>query len=494
MKITLLTGFLYMLCLASIAKEKQERIQVSSQNPHYLSWADTPLFLIGATGYHSWAPISRPGTAQIEAQLDRMGELIRDINSPHIMGLVRWLPYDPMNHLHDGKVKEVLQPWKLTKEGKYDLSRFSSEWENRLLTLLDQALAKRIIVVMELWDDWSITRGPEGAYDPGENFGWNGHPFNPKNNINYDEENLPSSTLPCNAPFYQTLPSKSNNLEVFQYQKLYVDHLLQLIKDYPHVLLNVNNESRADLAWSRYWANYVKAQFPLIGDMPSTNRRDGGGECMDEFNPMTLALDELYGFVDISQGVSGHEFNSPKAQAIAGGKRIREYREAMKANGQIKPLVVSKDYTRDENGGDIVIWSRFINGTASTRFHRPAAETPEKVVDYQHAAMLRLGKFASKLKFWELSPSPNLISNLTDGMTANVLSNEKDVLVVQLLDGKRDADMELLLPAGTWKISWINPSDGLVIKENTIIHEKDKLKLQIPQDSPHLIALLEKEK
>lgn len=481
-----------LLCLTFTSLAAQNRIQAYPKNSHYLSWGSTPVFLIGAAGFHSWTPVSRPGTVQIEDQLETMGNLIQEINSTHIMGLVRWLPYDPMNHLHDGTVKRVLQPWKLEADGRYDLSQFSPEWETRLKKLLESALEKRIIVVLELWDDWSVTRGPEGAYDPGDNFGWNGHPFNPNNNINYDEQSLPASTLACAAPFYQTLPSKSNNQEVFHYQKLYIDRLLGIIESYPHILLNVNNESRADLEWSRFWADYVKTRFPMIGDMPSTNRKDGGGECANDFNPMTLALDDRYGFVDISQGVSGHEFNSPQAQAIDGGKRIREYREAMKANGQVKPLLVSKDYTRDENGGDIVIWSRFINGTASTRFHRPAAETPTSVEDYQHAAMLRLGKFVSGLPFWELSPHPELLSSLPDGMAANVLSNGVDVLAIQLLDGKANATMDLELPEGRWKISWINPSTGMQLKEETIHHSTKRLSVRIPADLPHLIVHMEK--
>ncbi|MDN3689874.1 hypothetical protein [Cyclobacterium jeungdonense] len=104
----------------------QNQIQTHAKNPNYFSWGITPVFLIGAAGFHSWAPISRPGTVQMEQQLERMGNLIDEINSPLIMGLVRWLPYDPMNHVHDGTVKRVLQPWKQEADGRYDLSQFSS--------------------------------------------------------------------------------------------------------------------------------------------------------------------------------------------------------------------------------------------------------------------------------------------------------------------------------------------------------------------------------
>ena len=495
MKITLIFNLILVFLLMPLflfAQGRPKKIQTYKENPHYLAWGDTPVFLIGATGYHSWTPISRPGTSTIEAQLEKMGKMVAAINSPHVMGMVRWLPYDPMNHLHDGPVKEVLQPWLRKEDGRFDLSGFSVIWEERLKKLLDLSLNKKIIVVLEVWDDWSVTRGPGGAYDPGENFGWNGHPLNPKNNINFDEAALSSTTSACSAPFYQTLPAKDNNLTVFEFQKQYVDHLLEIVKDYPHVLLNVNNESRADLTWTRFWAEYIGQKFLMIGDMPSTNRKDGGGECQQEFNPMTLALDPIYAFVDVSQGVSGHEFSSPKAQAIDGGKRLRDYREAMINNGQIKPLVVSKDYTRDENGGDIVIWSRFINGTASTRFHRPAGDSPESVITYQHQAMLRLGKFISKLDFWKMAPNPDGIAKLPEGMSANVLSNPEVEHVLQLLNTKENNQVQVNITPGNWGITWIDPSTGMVLSETTTELLKKDMVLSIPYERPHLVLLLKK--
>lgn len=472
-----------------------ERIKVYPENPHYLSWEGKPVFLIGATGYHSWTPISRPGTSEIEEQLQRMANLISQVNSEHVMGFVRWLPYDPMNHLHDGEVKTVLQPWIELDDGRFDLSQFEPVWEQRLRKLLEQSLNSRIIVCLEVWDDWSITRGPGGAYDPGNNYGWNGHPFNPKNNVNYGENVLPPSTSPCEAPFYNTIPDKENIAEVFELQKLYVDHLLNIVRDFPHVMLNISNESRADLKWSRYWAAYVQEKTGgeiLVGDMPSTNRKDGGGECDEGFNPMTLSTDGLYGMVDIAQGVSGHEFKTPREQALEGGKRIRSYIEAMRQNGIIKPLLVSKDYTRDENGGDMVIWSRFINGTAGSRFHRPSGDHPSSVIDYQHEAMLRLGKFAAMVPFWEMRPLPDLIKQLPAGTGANILASPQK-LIIQLLDAEAGNELALELHEDVWTATWMDPSSGKVLFQNQTNLRDKKNFLEIPVDKEHVIVVMEKQ-
>ncbi|MFC4873913.1 hypothetical protein [Negadavirga shengliensis] len=499
MKTSTLFAFFLLIFLQAyrtFGQVPMERVKAYQENPHYLSWNEKPVFLIGATGYHSWTPISRPGTSEIELQLQRLADLIDKVDSEHVMGFVRWLPYDPMNHLHDGHVEEVLQPWIKLQNGKYDLGRFEPEWEQRLRKLLTQTLNARIIVCLEIWDDWSVTRGPGGAYDPGANYGWNGHPFNPNNNVNYDEKVLPYTTSVCDPPFYNVLPGKEHNDKVFQFQTLYVDHLLRIVKDYPHVMLNINNESRADLAWSRYWAAYVQEKTGgeiLVGDMPSTNRKDGGGECDEEFNPMTLSTDGLYGMVDIAQGVSAHEFKTPREQALEGGKRIKSYRDAMDKSGTIKPLLVSKDYTRDENGGDMVIWSRFINGTASSRFHRPSGEHPSSVIDYQHAAMLRLGKFVANVPFWEMSPQKDLIHALPSGTGANALADPTEKVIIQLIDGKIGEEIAINLTGETsWKATWFDPTAEEVVYQNQTSFRHHKNYLEIPVGHEHLIIILER--
>jgi hypothetical protein len=239
-----------------------ERLRPWPDNPHYLAWGDTPVFPLGAAGYHSWTPISRPGVVDFHQQLDRLANVIRQIGSPHVCGFVRCLPYDPMNHAHDGNVKEVLQPWLKMPDGRYDLTRFEPRWEDRLQEFLQAALDRRIVVALEIWDDWSVTRGPGGAYDPGAGAAWNAHPFNPRNNINYDERVFPVQTAVCDAPFYATLPSRRTVQPVLDLQKLYVDRLLAIASEYPHVLINLANESRAHLDWSRFWAGYVRERIP----------------------------------------------------------------------------------------------------------------------------------------------------------------------------------------------------------------------------------------
>ncbi len=425
--------------------------------------------------------------------MGRLAGVMEEIGSPHVCGFVRCLPYDPMNHMHDGAVKEVLQPWVKLADGRYDLERFEPKWDKRLRAFLTAALQRRIVVSLEIWDDWSVTRGPGGAYDPGAGAAWNAHPFNPRNNVNYDESVLPATTARCDAPFYSTIPSRRHIRRVLDLQKRYVDHLLAIASEYPNILISIANESRAHLEWSRFWAETARQQVPsgmMIGEMPSTNRKDGGGECEHAFSPLTLCTDQKYDYVDVAQGVSGHEFGSPREQALGGGRRLLEYRRAMAEAGTRRPLVVSKDYTRGPDGGDMVLWGRFVGGAAAARFHRLAGNHPESIRRFQHEAVARLGRFIARVPFWRMHPEPGLVKELPSGAGANVLAEPGGPCVVQLIGGGKGDKLRLTLPSGTWAVRWIDPATGRELTRSEATSDATGLELEIPEEGEHYIIHL----
>ena len=488
--------FIAILAAVNLSYGKEPgRVQPWTENPFYLAWGDTPVFPLGPTGYHAWTPISRPGTVDSHEQLYRLSRVISEIGSPHVVGFVRCLPYDPNNHMHDGEVVRVLQPWIRMEDGLYDLRRFEPEWKRRLKDYLDLAFELRIVVSLEVWDDWSVSRGAGGAWDPGPRGAWNAHPFNPRNNINYDERVLPDTTSECNAPFYSTIPSKSDIVEVLDFQKKYVDHLLDLVSDYPNIIINISNESRASLEWSRFWATYIRQRHStiMIGEMPSTNRVDGGGQCDDLLNPMTLSADAHYDYVDIAQAVSGHEFGgNAQRQALEGSRRISEYRAAMKNAGTERPLIVSKDYTRDSVGGTIVFWSRFVGGAASARFHRPSSKHPPSVIDFQHETVGHLGRFIARVPFWSMHPATDIIDTLPPGAGANVLTDSHSHYVIQLIGGIPGEKMVMKIPSGKWTIRWIDPASGAEFFNREVRVDADSLELEIRGDLGHRILFMQR--
>ena len=311
-------------------------------NQHYFAVDGTPVFLLGATHENRWYPVSEVDH-DYHNGLRRLHRVVSDVDSPHVRGFVRLLPYSVTGGTR------ALQPWDFDPvDETFDLETFDPRWEERLSSFLDIAADLDIIVSLEVWDDWSVTRGSGGSYDPGPDAAWNAHPFNPANNRNYDT--LSTETATCDAPFYSTVSPSGDKSAVLDCQQTYVDHLLALTEGYENILYSLSNESSAPLAWSTYWAEYVGSRLEadrFVGDMPSTDEA-GDGQCDPELAPPTLIADDRYDFVDISQAVSSHGFTGdPAMESLMAGRQIADHYEVQADNGVTKPLVVSKDYANE---------------------------------------------------------------------------------------------------------------------------------------------------
>ncbi|MFW5756991.1 MAG: hypothetical protein ACOCWK_10325, partial [Tangfeifania sp.] len=182
----------------------------------------------------------------------------------------------------------------------------------------------------------------------------------------------------------------------------------------------------------------------------------------------------------------------PQRQAIGGGQRIYKYRQAIAEADTQRPLIVSKDYSRDENGGDLVLWSRFVSGAASARFHRPAGDNPESVIVFQHEAIKRLGRFIAEVPFWQMHPSPDLVLELPEGAGANVLADDSSVCVVQLVGVSNGGSVHLGLQPGTWQVRWIDPSTGNEISRSEVPVSGTSFQLDFPEGPDHRVILLKK--
>lgn len=501
-------GLILIVLLVGGAHGQSADIAVYTSNPHYFTVGGEPVFLIGATRQFGWMAVSKPDHDFMK-DLDRLAASIAQVNSPHVRGLVRLIPYFPQ--------MAGIQPWKLLPNNKYDLEVFNPAWERRLRRYLEAARQRGLVVSLEIWDDWSITRGQGGHYDPGPDQGWfvwnhpwhawNDHPFNGANNVNYSTDVMPAVTSLKSAPFYQTIPSRQDNRKVLQYQIAYVNHLLSIAQDYPNIIYNLSNESRAPLAWSRYWANHLRdrlGQEAIIGDMPSTNRDNDRGQVDPNLNPLTLIGDELYDYVDISQAVSAHSFGGkPQNQAFLAGQRIAGYYRVMGENDTVKPLVVSKDYTNTAPGGVPVVWAKFFGGAASARFHRPMIHNQkmgpvEQIVDFQFEAITHLGQFVKRIPFWNYRPDTTTVLHTPEGVKALALTDEGRGYVVQVI-GTGTGEMALRLDPGTYEVRWFDPYSGRYLESADAEvslpsdHRREVLLVSLPEFEEGIIARITRE-
>jgi hypothetical protein len=187
--------------------------------------------------------------------LERHLDLLKSVGGNYLRNV--------MSHRNVGNVFAYEQV-----DGKFDLDRWNDEYWRRFENFLKLTHERDIIVQIEIWATWD-------HYNDHQSIGgWSKHPFNPVNNVNYtaEESGLPvaidygAGATPTGHKFFHTVPALENNAVVLRYQQAYVDKLLSYSLKYPHVLYCMNNETGEPVAWSDFWARYVRAQAAEAGN------------------------------------------------------------------------------------------------------------------------------------------------------------------------------------------------------------------------------------
>ncbi len=472
-------------------RPRPSALRVSRENPHYFEYRGTPVFLVGATHWDGWTPVSMRNR-DYRKDLERLAGIVHRAGHSHVRGLVRVIPYFPDT--------EGPQPWKTLADGRFDLECSDPEWEERLTAYLDATVELGLVVSLELWEDYSVTRGPGSTAPPGITGwkAWEAHPFNPNNNVNYGTDVLPDTTEVEDAPFYRTIPERKHIKTVLEIQKRYADRLVDLTVDYPNVLYNLSNESRASLAWSRYWARHLRSRFGdarLITDMPSSKWKLLEGESDPELSPLSLLTDPLYDYVDISQVVCKYvpAWEVTAAQhAMGGATVIGALYERMRLTGNVKPLLVSKHFANNCPDGIPVLWSLFAAGAAGARFHRPfVAKTAHLTEDFQFEQIEHLARYLKDIAFWKMRPAPESIADLPEGAAALALARPGIDYVIQLLDSRKGT-VKLALGRKGGSARWYNPALGRYIGRRMPVNSpvENGTALAIPADVPELLLHL----
>jgi hypothetical protein len=135
---------------------------------------------------------------------------------------------------------------------KFDLTKFNQNYFDRLHARVIEAGNKNIYVSVMLFEGFSVGK-KDGADNP-----WPGHPFNGNNNIqgingdtNGDGEGYETQTL--------------QNPTINNYQKAYINKVIDTVQDLDNVLYEISNESAelsgaySNKAWQYAMIDYVKS-------------------------------------------------------------------------------------------------------------------------------------------------------------------------------------------------------------------------------------------
>jgi len=371
-----------------------------AENPSYWSYRDKPVLLLGGSdddNLFQWPE------KELLAQLDRLanagGNVIR-------------------NTMSDCKNKGFeVYPFQQLKDGKYNLNQWNEEYWTRFEHLLQETAKRGIFVQIEIWNRFDYT-------DRGGSDCWLIHPYNPKNNVNYTYEQsgfvkrYPDHPAANKQPFFFTTPGQRNNHVVLQYQERYVDKMLDHALRYEHILYCMDNETKADEEWGRYWAEYVKRRARKEGQQIFVTEMWDDWDLTGEHHKRTFDHPELYDFVDVSQ--NNHN---------RGQKHWNNFLYAKKyLSKKLRPMNTTKTYGADGNkfghkdqDGVERFWRHLLAGAASIRFHRPkyGLGLNDKAVATIRAAR----KLESIIPLWSVDPANELLSNREENeayLAANV--------------------------------------------------------------------------
>ncbi|MCW5982200.1 MAG: hypothetical protein KIT09_29200 [Bryobacteraceae bacterium] len=102
-------------------------------------------------------------------------------------------------------------------------------------------------------------------------------------------------------PFFFTTPGQGNNRLILNVQRRFVDKLLSHSLKYGHVLYCIDNETKGEEEWGRYWAEYVKEQARKAGVRVNVTQMWNDWDLKAERHRRTLDHPEWYDFADLSQ-------------------------------------------------------------------------------------------------------------------------------------------------------------------------------------------------
>jgi hypothetical protein len=232
----------------SAADKNADHIQPYAKNPRYWQYEGKPVMLLGGNKWD--APFFVQAQKSVYDDLQAAGG--------------NYLRYILKQRQEDsGEAIKLVKifPFKKLSNGKYDLNRWSDDYWNRFSSGLQMCRDRKIIAQITLWDRFDFYRDE-----------WDISPWNPKNNVNYtDNESGLATSYPTHPwkdtnPFMKTVPTMRNNTVVLDCQKRLVAKMMSIALNHNNVLYNMANEGNpGQEKWDQWWCGFIKSKALVAG-------------------------------------------------------------------------------------------------------------------------------------------------------------------------------------------------------------------------------------
>ena len=434
-------------------------LRVSTVNPRYFTDGSGRAILL--TGSHTWGNLqdytyaARPSPAPMD--FSAYLAFLRQHNH-NFFRLWAWessfnpnakqgtIYYEPMPYQRPGPGLA------LDGEPKFDLALFNQAYFDRLRNRVVAARDSGIYVSIMLFNGFSVEGKGNVGGDP-----WQGHPFNPKNNVNG-----------LDAGGGKTVHTLSNPA-VIAHQEAYVRKVIDSVNDLDNVLYEISNEDSggpADTAWQTHMIRFVK-------DYEATKAKQ---------HPVGMTQQYPQGD-EAALFASPADWISPGTKLLnADGRKVilndtdhSYFWIGLKQDGVLAQRAwVWENFTR---GNQCLFMDPYLDPSHDPGRNDPAGGRPDPYWDILRDAMGRTRAYAGRMDLLATAPHGELAS------TGFCLASPGKEYLVYLPEGG-EVTVDLSAASGTLNTEWMRPGEGTTTRaEPTAGGSRRMLKAPFPGDA-----------
>lgn len=271
-------------------------------------------------------------------------------------------------------------------------------------------------------------------------------------------------------------------------QRAFVDRLLSVSLQYDHVLYCIDNETSADPAWGRYWAEFIRQRARVAGRTVSITEMWDDWDLRADRHRQTFDHPELYDFVDVSQ--NNHNSGQKHWDNFA---YVGNY-----LSGKPRPINTIKTYGADRNkfghtDQDAIerFWRHLLGGAAAIRFHRP--DSGLGINDKAMACLRAARRLEASVPLWNLKPATDRLTDCkpNECYAASTDNDSTVVLYFPASDKLRSVRWQPRSPEEQyeWSLLWLDIDQGSGLAPEPL----EGTQIQPPEGLGNVAAVLSRE-
>jgi hypothetical protein len=459
-------------------------------NPCYFT--DNSGKAIYLTGSHTWENLQDMVSAgetdfSYEEYLDMMQQ-----NKHNFMRMWAWeqarmapwsseiILFDPLPFLRTGPGLAA------DDKPKFDLTKYSPEYFNRLRQRIIEAGKRGIYVSVMLFQGWSLDRIDSKVGNP---FPY--QPYNASNNIN----KVGAPETPEDYDDKASLHSMLIPPKLLSLQKAYVKKVIETVNDLDNVLYEIINEGGAT-AWQYHMINFIKETEAKMAKQHPVGMTHRGDKIMTN----KILFDSPADWISPN--------HSPYSWTLGDSIVTTTFKENPPPSDGTKVVINDTDHLWGHGGNHKWVWKSFLRGL-NPIFMDPWEPLPGKKNDdkaqgwlinidgiskddrnYPDWELIRLNmgftlQFAGKIDLNKMIPRSELSS------TAYCLADEGNEYLVYLPDGG-NAQIDLTHVQGEFIADWFIPLMNKYVTAPRKLPAGDMLTIEAPTSLDAVLHLKKK--